>query len=445
MNNFSLHQVTCTEARDLSFAMAHIFLIIYCLLSLPNAAIAAPTDLQHRAAPVTDRVHPRLVPLGTKYSSYDIYPSLSLTSQYDDNVRSNNNSRRSSLLWVTSPQIFAISNWNRHQIELGLQADIGRYTDLISENYEDWEVSLKGTYELDAETRILGAGKISRDHLERSAPTDANGLEPTKQLNSSLSIEYQQTKGQFNFSLNTSLAFLNFDDVPAIQAGVPITLNQDDRDRSNYKTSLRLGYQPFLNQEYYMQVSRETRSYKNLQDTINLDRTSTGYEVTAGFQTDFNGIYFGDVYVGYKWQDYKDTFADIKTPVLGVDLHWNPTLLTSISLATKRTTNEALNPAFSGYVSTGTKLSIAHELHREVVLKFSANQVKDEYKSRGASRREDSTIEFSLGASYSLDRETYTSLEYFRGKRSSDDNTAPAGAQDEFQKNIIQLKIQKFF
>jgi len=432
------------ETSNLSLVKTLTFLIAFCMFSFPLAVISAPED-PPRAAPVSDRIHLELTPIGSKYNSYQIYPSISLASQYDDNILSNNGSSQSSLVWITSPQFFAISNWSRHQLGLGIQADIGRYNDFPSENYEDWEVSLEGTYELDSETRILNAGSVSRGHLERSNPNDANGLEPTKQLISRFSAEYQQTRGQFNFSLSTSVAHIDFDDVPAIRAGIPLTINQDDRDRSNYKTSLRVGYRPYIDQEYYIQTNREIRSYENQQDIINLDRTSTGYQVTAGFKTNFNGIYFGDIYAGYKWQDYRDTFTDIKTPILGIELYWNPTLLTTIGLSTKNSTKEALNPAFSGYISTETKLSISHELYQEILLKFSVNQVKDSYQSSGRDKREDSTTEFLLSANYRLDRQTHSSLEYYLGKRNSDDNTAAIDSKSEFQKSIIKLQIQKFF
>ena len=106
-------------------------------------------------------------------------------------------------------------------------------------------------------------------------------------------------------------------------------------------TSSPHGSTPFLEGGY----RREVRDASDQDDTPPLKRDNNVYDVRVGTAIDITGLLFGEVSVGWEYQEFDESELDSETGlVYGVGLTWNPTQLTSLSLEG----DGGFEPAMSG-------------------------------------------------------------------------------------------------
>lgn len=408
-------------------------------LSFDTAALGAETAPQET---VWTRPRPELDPIGIEAGGFRLYPSLSYKGLYDDNIFAAQSNEQSSLISEYSLEASLRSNWPNHQLNLSAGVDIRRHSDFSSENHEDWLFSTDGILNISRDNVLYAGGYIKRDHVDRTAPDDAGGTEPTQFKETSVFGRYSHQLHRFQTGLNASLTKKDFDDVTGIINGVNVTTDQDDRDRTDAVLGVRAAYEWLSPEdEIFLTLNGNRRDYDQLQAPLNADRSSEGYEAMIGLALDLGGVTFGTLSAGYHDQDYQDPFPDIRTPVFAVLLNWNATTLTSISIDSHRSIIDATGVSFSGYTSTNSLVSVDHELRRNLLLKLAFNYITDDYEGIGPAKRDDSTHDAIMGATYMINRRIYVSMEYHNMQRESSNNIA-SGNTYEFEKNIVFIQLQ---
>jgi hypothetical protein len=412
-----------------------------CALVLLPPAPAMAAQESFRGETVTTRPRPEVSPLGIVAGGFVILPRLTLATVYDDNVLATAADEQSGFRTEVSPGLAVHSDWRNHALNAYADANVGRNSEFSSENYEDWSVSVDGRLDVRRTVKLFGGIAGGHDHVDRTSPDDANGLEPTEYDHANIFGRYLQQFGRFSLRLDAAATRNDYQDVVGIRNGSPIPVNQDDRDRNEYRLSVRSGYEIAPDYEAYIRFTSDRRDYDDLQDVIHADRSSQGYEGVAGVALDLGGITFGDVFVGYLNQDYEAPFPDIGTPVFGTALYWNPSGLTTVSLAVQRSINEAINAGFSGYTRTQTSVVVDHELRRDLLLKAGIHYSEDEYAGVGPATRDDKTYDLHLGPTFLTSRYFHISLQYHYLSRESDDNTVTAGTSEKFDKNLLLIQL----
>lgn len=422
-----------------AYPVASLWLCASCsLLWVPVAVDAA--EEPPRGETVMQRPRPEITPLGLSIGEFLVLPRLSLAGAYDDNLLAEDVAERSGFRSEISPEVEVRSDWGNHALNLLANADIGQNSEFGSEDYEDWAVSTDGQLDVLRTVRVYAGAGGGHDHVERTSPEDSNGIEPTQFDFATAFGRYVQQFGRFSLQVNTEFDRNDFQDVLGVRNGIAAPINQDDRDRTEYRLGVRGGYEILRDYEAYLRVTNNRREYDDLLDISNTDRSSDGYEAVAGVALDLGGVVFGDVYLGYWSQDYAAPFPDIETPVFGTSLFWNPSGLTTVSVGLQRSINEAVNIQFSGYTSTETSFAVDHELRRDLLLRAGINYTTDEYTGIGVAARDDKTYDIRLGPTYLANRYVHVSLEYRYLQRESDDNTALL-LHKEFDKNLLILQL----
>lgn len=442
-SSHALSRLVKNTRRQLS-AVYNIFLsaVITFFLSFISSDTLLAAEDTVRGTTAASMPHPELNPMGVDVGGYTLFPSLIYRGMFDDNVFATDSNKKSAYTSEFNPVIAANSSWGRHALNFRASSEIGINHTFPSEDYVDWDVNTDGSLDVSHDINLFAGAGIGRDHVPRTAPNDVRGTEPTRFDKASFFTRYSQKFGRINSRINLNILRKEYRDVPAIRLGVPIIIDNSDRDRTQYRLSVRGGYRNVGDEELFMQLQYFQRDYDRLQDFTQLERSSTGLEATVGASFDFSGILHGQLSIGYRSQDYQDPLPDINTPVARALINWNITDLTTVSLDVDRTVQETIDPLFSGYISTTSILNMDHELKRNLVLNLSLYFRDDDYVGISPAKRNDRTYDVITGSTYKMNQNLHLSLQYHYMQRVSEANASITDStRFDFIKNLIFFSI----
>ena len=418
----------------LALAMAAAFAKAYADSHMPRGGSAATIP------------HPELEPRGLRQGSFVIMPQIAYSLSYLDNVFATENNTESSFVSKLVPRISANSDWNNHALNISADAEISRNHDFSSENYEDWSLALDGAVEISRDTSFASGIGFGREHIERSAADDSGGIEPTAFDRSSLFARYAHSLNRLSTAIDLNLVRQEYDDVDAIQLGVPVRLDNSDRDRTEIRLRWRNGYRYLENEQVFFSLEVIDRDYDEPRNFSGRDQSSTGLEFLVGASFDYHGILLGEFAIGYRSQDYEDPLQDIETPLVEASLLWNLTDLSTLGLVLDQQVWESVDLVFSGYTTTSITASLEHELRRNLLLGLSLRYARDEYTGIDTATRDDDIYSLAAAATYKVNRNLYLRTRYVYGERKSDTNTALGdSSRFDFTTNLISFQLQAQF
>lgn len=386
-----------------------------------------------RGETVLGRSRPELDPLGIRMGNFLFFPKLELRELYHDNIFSVESAKTDDFITIVSPGFSLQSDWNNHSFAVSGSADLGFHADTTEENYEDFNISASGRFDIKRDIDISASASYSALHEGRGSPDDVDGINPTEFSVALANIQYFHRLNRFNATLDGTVRKYDFDDARTSLT----TINNDDRDRLESNISLRGGYEIIPEYEAFVRIGANDRSYDDNVDDNGFDRDSHGYEVVAGVYMDLGGIVFGDVFAGYTRQDYGDSSLNtIDGLTFGAGMTWNVTRLTTINGDITRVIEETTSGSASGFFATRIDLSVDHELLRNLILSSNLSATQKDYEGI---EREDILYTVGVGAKYMLNRNFYGSLNYSYIHQDSD---APAGTDSDYRQNIFVVRLE---
>ncbi len=380
-------------------------------------------------------------PRGIHSGSFFLYPVLEIGIGYDDNVfrlpdenSVDTGSRRlapqSDTAVTGKASVTANSDWNRHALKGLASVNLGRYSDLDSEDFGNSELSGSGRLDIKRGSSATGRlgiknlteSRSSVDSREVDAFTETPtvfGAEPTEFTDAFVGVGYRYKPARLEFSADLDYNTLDYEDNVSI-FGDPI--DNSDRDRSRSELRVRLGYDVMPQRNLYIQGQTNSVGYDENIDQNGIERSSTGFKITGGINFLLSNLLIGDVFIGYLEQNYDSpTQGDIEGNVYGAGLKWFPSRLTSVGLNIDQNVEESTEATVSGYLSTTARVDIKHELKRNIILSADADYTLNEFEQNAEGQKEEETITgFGLEGRYLISRLLYTALEYRYENRDSD-------------------------
>lgn len=415
------------------------------LLSMPvpgQARSAEANNAPPRGETVVTRPRPELDPAGIRWESFLLYPEFEFSEIQDGNVFATKSDTESDRLSIYSPSLTISSDWNRHRFEAFIVGDLARYRDLSTEDYDDVQLGVSGLIEASRSVSAdLGASWADL-HESRDSLDDAGGLNPTLFRLENLYADLNYAPGRLSLSPRLVFREYDFDDGIAVQAGEPVKIDQDDRDREEREFELEIAWETAGKQTVFLRWRRLDNDYRRVQNFTGFDRSSNGEEAGIGVKLDLGGVTSGNLYYGFRDQEYEQPLVDIDTRVYEVGLTWNASLMTTVELGGVQSLVETTLFSYSASVSSKRYLRIDHEIRRNLLLFFEYGQTRDEYEGIGTTSRRDDTVDSSLGLKWTWNRYLRASFEYQRIDRDSSDNTIPAGFDDgDFENETVRLGL----
>lgn len=388
--------------------------------------VAAQEELQ-RGETVIERPRPEISALGVRAGSFFIYPLLDVGTTYEDNVFATDDGEQSDIIFNLRPSVDVRSNFSRHQLRLLAGADVARYVDNSSENYEDFNLEASGRYDITGSSAASAGLGYERLHEGRSDPESPSGrAEPVEYSLTTGTIGYSQGFNRLSVGVDGEARYVDYRDV-RLRNG--LVSDQDVRDRWEYSGTVRAGYTIQTGYEAFVRGTYEIIEYESdLQE-----RNSDGYEIVVGTALDLTGLITGEVYAGYLTRDYDNpALNDFDGIAFGGSLDWLITELTSIRGEVSRSIRETTLPSASGYDRTVLALGVDHELLRTLILSGRLQYREDDYN--GVDRTDD-YYTASFGARYTLNRYLYVSGAYTHERRNSTLTNA------DYDDNLIELRV----
>jgi hypothetical protein len=357
-----------------------------------------------RGETVFDRDRPELEPLGIRLGTFVAFPSVAVREEYNDNIFATDTNEVDDFVTHVLPGVRIVSDWNNHELRFDADADVGRYNDNDREDFEDYTVRASGRLDVLRSTSISGSAAYRARHEQRSSPDDVAGIEPTLYDVQSANISGRHQFNRLNVTLGAGIDRYDFDDVATSTGAI---INNDDRDRDTLNTSLRLGYELVPEYEAFLRGTYNVTDYDANLDDTGVNRDSDGYEFVAGIELDFGGLTFGDFFAGYRAQEYDSAvLKDSSGPVIGADVTWNASPLTTLIGTVSREIRESTQQDASGNNASGRffttlGMSAQHELLRNLLLGLDASVSEDDFQ--GISRTDD-IYRIGLNATYLVHR-----------------------------------------
>ncbi|MEX0923972.1 MAG: outer membrane beta-barrel protein [Rhodovibrionaceae bacterium] len=376
---------------------------------------------------MNERARPEYDPIGLRAGGFFVYPEVTVTEVFRDNIFYTPSDKEEDFITVISPSLRMQSNWNVHSLTFYADADYGRYLINEDESYVDWRTGIDGRLDIERDLNFAGGVSAARLHEPRSSPDQTGAAEPVTYHRYSGDAALTKRFNRLSTRLGGEVDVYRYNDVPASGGG---TFNSDDRDRTVSEGSLRLGYEVSPNIEPFVRTSVNDRSYRQSSDDFGTKRDSWGWEAVAGTAFDLGGVTYGEVYVGYLEQRYDSASLDtISGLSFGGNLIWNPTRLTTVTLGAERTVEETTLSGASGGLQTMLKAQVDHELLRNLILSGDARYARLNYN--GISR-EDDTADAGLSLRYLIDRNFELRAGYSFATRNSSVSSADYDTQTLF-------------
>lgn len=380
-----------------------------------------------RGETVRTRARPELDPLGVHVGSFFLFPTLTNGLTYNDNIFASHSDAQSDFIYTLTPRVDARSDWNQHALNLTAGGRFGFYFDETGENYKDAFASASGKLDITSATVLRGNVSAVREHEERGDPDEVGGIEPTIFYTYAAGLQGSHRFNRVTLSVGGDIRYIDYEDT----AGTLGSLDNDDRDRVQYRPGVRAAYEFSPGYSAFVRAEGDMRRYEQTVDNAGFKRDSHGYDIVGGATLDLTGLLFGDFFAGVRQRYFDDDrFDSITGPVVGSTLTWVPTGLTTVNLKIDNQVIESTGLNTSGYVSTGIDLGVDHELLRNLILNASVGFRYDDFEGID---RTDKFVTGTVGADYLMNRYLTLGARYTFSARDSD----AAGA--DYMRNLIAL------
>ena len=374
---------------------------------------------------VYERSRPDYDAPGVRSGSFLFYPKATVEGSYRSNIYAQESNVTDDFIVAVKPSFSLMSDWNSSFFSLDAKADIGRYLDNGTEDYEDYSVGMNGRKDISYGTDIHANASYNRGHEDRGAP-DSPGASAEQVIYDvfTAGVGFKRDVSILSLAVDGEYTNRDFQDSARVGGGAPI--NNDDRDRERFKGIVRVGYELSNGYEAFVRLTGDRVKYEDSKADGGPNRNSDGYEAVAGAAFDLTGKAKGEIYAGYMKRSYdSDTLGDTDGVKFGASLLWNATGLTSFRAAVDRSIEESTlsgddgmgNTEFaSGYVSTTVSLRAEHELRRNLLLSADAGYTKMNYQRID---RDDDVLKGSFGVKYLVTRNMNVNAGYNYSYRDS--------------------------
>ncbi len=383
------------------------------------ATSAFAQDADEQVQSVYEKYRPDYNTTGARVGSFLFSPSIGVDGKFNSNIFAQETDEVDDFIAIVKPSLALVSDWNNGYLGLFANADIARYADNTSENYEDINLSAAARIDVAGNSNITFDIGYSDLHEDRGSP-DAVGsqIEPTTFSIFSAGVGFVRDEGLVSFAVAADYEKRDFDNVANVGGGTSIN---DDRDRETYTGSARLGYH--LNEEYEAFVKFTTLGVQY--DDSRIDggplRDSDGWSVVGGTAFNLGGASEGEFYLGYEKRDFdSSSLSDTNIFTYGASLLWGASDLTSVKFSVDRfvdeTTVQQGTVFASGTVNSAFALRVEHELQRNLLLNASGSFTKMSFINV---TREDDLFKAGAGAKYLMNRNFALTASYDYEKRDS--------------------------
>src|SRR5215471_12685901 len=182
--------------------------------SWPGGALE-PAAIGPLSETVMRRGRPDYDPLGIRWGSFIIHPSLSVAGTYDSNVFATPDvpaTRVKSDFFVTeSPSLSIGSDWNQDAISLSMSGGFKQYASLSTENVNNFQTEASGRYDISNGEYLAADAIYQLLHEDRQSPNAVTTAKnPIEYKVMGADLIYVHQKGRLGLRVDNTLTAYDF-------------------------------------------------------------------------------------------------------------------------------------------------------------------------------------------------------------------------------------------
>ncbi len=323
-------------------------------------------DTRSPGAQAAENYDPRGMPIG----SFRLFPELELDEVYNDNIYATTfgaAGRTASFIQLIKPTVKLNSDWNQHALNFFAKGNIGLFTAASTPNFTDFAFGTDGRYDIQRDWNVYAGASFNHNHEDPGTPNAAVGAVPPNTYDQiSGNVGYYQKFNRLDVRADGRLDNYNYtNNLTSLNGSLPNYF----RDRSEWRESLRAGYEIVADTKVWLRGSLNQRNYITTPDSSGFFRNSTGFDTVAGLQIDFGGITSIEVFGGYLQQNYVDqNFKQISQPTFGLTGYWNPIREVSVRPFVQRSVADAGLTTAIAYLSTSGGVDVDYKVRPNIKL-----------------------------------------------------------------------------
>lgn len=343
-------------------------------------------------------------------SSFVVKPSFGVTGVYESNIFLTENNAVGDRRVEYSPGLVIQSDWGRHSLALTGTATLGRYVENTDEDFEDYQVQLSGRLDIHDNKKLDIVAGIARRHEERNEEDDpGRGFDPIVSFNRFADLAFEYLADVFLVRYKFNFENRDFKDSGA--------LDNDGRDKTVIKTSLRLGYEFTPGTTIFIEPNADFRIFDQSRDAAGLLQDNYAFGQLAGVTWDVTGVTFLEVGAGFSYREYEDpSFASAINFDYSLKAIWNATDVITVTAELARSFADSGTAGESGSLSDTGNLSIDYEFLDNVIL---SGGMTVSMSTTDQSGREDISFDPKLGVRYLVNENWSAKLDLGYSRRNS--------------------------
>ena len=398
---------TCLAAqasrRDLcSTRRAALFLAGAAAVLLPGWAHAQSASYFDRSnnTGVLNRPRPDYQAQGVQAGGFTIFPSLTISPEYDDNIFASDKGKVSDEVTLIAPAVSARSDWARDEVDAYARLTSDVYASQSGESTTDYQFGANGRLDILSQDNVSGG--VNYGHFTESR-TAENTVE-----DSSSPVQYQsyggnlstlQVLNRLRFSESVGVSRFDFENTTSFNGQF---LSQAYRNDTNVFASGRADYALSPELALSLAESFSDTIYDQKPPAALLDRDFTSSETTIGADFDINRLVRGQIQVGYLHDSYTSAvFKPVSGPAAHARVEYFLSGLTTITANIDRSVLDSADPTSSSDVQSVGGLRVDHELLRNVILSGQGSYETDMFQGID---RTDHRVSFSASGTYLINR-----------------------------------------
>ena len=361
-------------------------------------AVAAPlpAGAQEGAEPVPVFNQPRegLDPKGFDLGGFRLFPSLTVSETFDDNIFADEDGEQVDLITTTTAALTARSEWSRHDFVFDARVDYQKFLD--NDEQDRVEYFLEPTMQFDLGGRDTAEiyAEHSRQTVGRDDPEDDGDDDPTEFNRFGAGGEYIHRINRVFFGLS---ADARRDDY--------FTSGDGDRDVDEYRFGVPVGYEVSALTDISIEPFVRRRDFDEDNDAGD-DRDSTAAGALLGIDTELSPLFDLNFDVGFIANDYDDPGFDSRVDLIfGGEAIWYVTPRTTFFGRASRRDLATSRSSASSKAQTSVGVEVQQELQRDLLLGVDLRYLNDDFHD--SSRNDDRAIgaielEYLMNRNFSL-------------------------------------------
>lgn len=326
---------------------------------------------------VYSREHKATDPIGVHLGAFTIRPQVAFGAGYDSNPLFSRKPKPGAVFQTTG-SVAATSNWSTDKLSGLITFDDTRYPSLTNQSTTNWSASLGtvfnlGTDRIATTATHLGLHQTARDL--NTASLDAPGAYGVNNLRATYTAE----RGQFTFTPLVQYTGYRYDDVSI--AGARVSQGYRDRDIFDGEMATKFSYA--LLRDIAVVLRGASIQYREARPGLPKPDATT-VSALVGLDHSTSAVWRYRILAGVQGRQSANPAVKARTaPVVEANLIYMPSGLTTIGLTVTRAVQDAAGEFAAAFTYTEARLSVDHELTRDVLLHGHVRVQRAEYDQTG--------------------------------------------------------------